>query len=49
MIRQKYPGADRVNKDFEEIFLNLSNKHAPFKQKTLRQSNSPFVKQELSK
>ena len=49
MIRQKYPGTDGVNKDFEETFLNLSNKHASFKQKTLRQNNSLFVKQELCK
>ena len=34
---------DAKFEDFETIFMNILNKHAPMKEKLIRANNSPFI------
>ena len=35
--------------DFKEIFMEILDKHAPLKEKTVRGNNTPFMNKTLSK
>ena len=35
--------------EFETIFMNILNKHAPMKEKLIRANNSPFMNKAMSK
>ena len=40
---------DAKFEDFETIFMNILNKHAPMKEKLIRANNSPFMNKTMSK
>ena len=40
---------DAKFEDFETIFMNILNKHAPMKEKRIRANNSPFMNKTMSK
>ena len=40
---------DAKFEDFETIFMNILNKHAPTKEKLIRANNSPFMNKTMSK
>ena len=44
----KLSDSERAYENFKQLFLDITNKHAPVKTKMIRGNNAPFMNKELS-